>query len=88
MKIAELNALRAGDVVRLNSGGPAMVVSAYEVSHADDDPAEISVTVCWCGDHGEAYTDDFPAACLTIVLAQRNPPPPPGPESIRGRPLT
>jgi uncharacterized protein YodC (DUF2158 family) len=50
--------LKVGDLVRLNSGGPAMKVTELH-------PLEVSVE--WDGDKGK-NSRAFPLACVTPVL--------------------
>lgn len=59
VKLEELGALRVGDVVRLNSGGPLMVVLAG--------PEDAYVSCAWHGTGGAPYCSDYPVACLRTV---------------------
>ncbi len=50
---------KAGDLVRLNSGGPVMTV------RDDIDGYNTTHTCNWVGVGGEIMAHDFPPACLT-----------------------
>lgn len=51
-----------GDCVKLNSGGPAMVVSNTQIgSH--------SVDCTWINQNGSPETHTFPIACLTACAS-------------------
>jgi hypothetical protein len=72
MKVSEL---KVGAVVALRSGGPKMVVTAWEDGGAsrsfaeaetydDAAAAAVLVDVVWCNAAGDACEAQYPAACL------------------------
>jgi uncharacterized protein YodC (DUF2158 family) len=46
---------RVGDVVRLNSGGPRVVIVDFD---------ENTVTVSWRGENGSTFECTFPSVCV------------------------
>lgn len=82
MQDVELEQVKIGAVVTLNSGGPRMTVTGWQDDSAPDgglqpelnqrktlmeiDADEISIFTCWMNERDELQQGSFPASCLRI----------------------